>query len=117
LRQITVNRLRNFWQSRANRLAGRGGDFETMLDQLADPSSDLSRLWDQQHDEHVVRRALDLIEPDFEATTWQAFHQVTRGGIGAAQVADNLGITVNAVFIAKSRVLARLRQEIQGLID
>jgi RNA polymerase sigma-70 factor (ECF subfamily) len=42
---------------------------------------------------------------------------VTLGDVPAAVVAAELGLSVNAVFIAKSRVLRRLRQEMQGLVD
>src|SRR5262249_30683588 len=56
LRSITVNRLRTLWRSRQRgRPATGGSDFLNMLDQLEDPQSDLSRLWDQQHDQHVAR--------------------------------------------------------------
>ena len=54
LRTITVNRLRTLWRTRRGRAVAAGGsDIGQMLDQLADPNSDLSRRWDQQHDQHV----------------------------------------------------------------
>jgi RNA polymerase sigma-70 factor, ECF subfamily len=118
LRGITVNRLRNFWRSRQARPAGTGdSDFARVLDQLEDPRSELSRLWDQEHDRHVVRRALESIEPDFAPATWRAFRRVMLDGADVDVVAAELGVSVNAVFIAKSRVLNRLRKEIKGLVD
>jgi len=65
----------------------------------------------------VLRRLLAMIQPDFEAATWQAFHGLVVEGKRTAQVAAELGITANAVRIAKSRVLQRLRDEIGGLLD
>jgi RNA polymerase sigma-70 factor, ECF subfamily len=88
-----------------------------MLDQLEDPSSDLSRVWDREHDQHIARRLLELIEPHFEARTWQAFRRVVLDGCKAAAVAAELGLSVNAVLLAKSRVLHRFREEAQGLTD
>jgi RNA polymerase sigma-70 factor, ECF subfamily len=118
LRITTVNRLRNFWRARQTRpLATGSSDLQNMLDQLQDPDSGLSRLWDEEHDRHVARRALDLIEHAFEPSTWQAFKAVVLEGKKEAAVAAALGISVNAVLIAKSRVLARLRHEIAGLVD
>jgi RNA polymerase sigma-70 factor (ECF subfamily) len=118
LRTITVNRLRNYWRARRNRPVSVGGsDFEEALDQLEDPESRLSRFWDEQHDRHVLRRLLARIEPDFEPATWQAFHRLVVEGKATAEVAAELGITANAVRIAKSRVLQRLRREIGGLLD
>lgn len=116
LRQITVNRMRYFWRSKRYRpLATGDSDFAHRLEQLEDPQSVLSRLWDQEHDQHVSRKLLELIEPEFTATTWQAFRRVVLEGAKAAEVAAQLGITANAVWIAKSRVLARLREELRGL--
>src|SRR5262245_14760041 len=118
LRNITVNCVREFWRSRRGRPAAAGGsDFLHRLDELEDPDSPLSRLWDQEHDQHVIRRLLELIRPGFEASTWKAFQRVALDGAAPDVVARELGISVNAVFIAKCRVLGELRQEGAGLID
>jgi RNA polymerase sigma-70 factor (ECF subfamily) len=118
LRSITVNCLRDFWRAQRLRPRAKGGsDFAALLEQLEDPESGLSRQWDQEHDDHVVRQLLALIRPHFQAGTWQAFVRVAVDGVAAEQVAAELGISVNAVFIAKSRVLTRLRQEGAGLLD
>ena len=97
--------------------ASGDSDIVRMLDQLADPNSSLSQLWDQQHDQYVVRRLMELIEPQFEAKTWQAFREVALDGTKPAIVAEKLGMSVNAVLIAKCRVVNRLRQELRGLTD
>ncbi len=65
----------------------------------------------------LSRRALQLIQTDFEATTWQAFWAMTVEGLAAAETAARLGISTAAVFKAKSRVLNRLRRELDGLLD
>lgn len=118
LRTILVNRLREFWRANRIRPAAAGGsDFAQMLDQLADPDSGLSQLWDQEHDQHIARRLLAMIEPQFAPTTWQAFRRVVLDGAKPDAVAAELGLSVNAVFIAKSRVLQRLRQEARDLLD
>jgi len=118
LRTILVNRLREFWRDQRLRPKATGdSDFVEMLDQLQDPDSHLSHLWDQEHDRHIVRRLLAMIEPQFAPSTWQAFRRVVLEGARADAVAAELGITVNAVFIAKSRVLQRLREEGRVLLD
>jgi len=114
LRTVTVNRLRNFWRARDR---SSGLDPEPVLAQLEDPSSNLSRIWDEEHDRHVARRLLELIEPEFEPATWQAFRLLVLEDLPTSEVADRLGITPNAVRIAKSRVLSRFRKEAEGLID
>lgn len=66
---------------------------------------------------HLVRQALALLESEFERSTWQAFWQHAVFGRPAVDVAADLGVTANAVYIAKSRVFKRLRQELAGLLD
>jgi RNA polymerase sigma-70 factor (ECF subfamily) len=118
LRTITLNRLRAFWRAQRTRAATAGyGDAEDRLRELEDPDGSLSRLWDQEHDQHVLRRLLELIEPEFTPATWQAFRRVTLDGARPAAVAAELGLSVNAVLLAKSRVLRRLRQEARGLVE
>lgn len=118
LRSILVNRLREFWRDRRLRpLATGDSEFAAMLDQLEDSDSSLSHLWDQEHDQHIVRRLLALIEPQFAPSTWQAFRRVVLEGARPDTAAAELGLTVNAVFIAKSRVLQRLREEGRVLLE
>jgi RNA polymerase sigma-70 factor (ECF subfamily) len=118
LRTITVHRLRHFWRSQRSRPVATGDSaVEEQLRQLEDPDSGLSRLWDEEHDRHVLRRLLELIEHEFSPTTWQAFRRVGLTGESAAAVAADLGMTVNAVLLAKSRVLRRLREEACELVD
>jgi RNA polymerase sigma-70 factor (ECF subfamily) len=59
---------------------------------------------------NLYRRALDLIRPEFEDQSWEAFRRVAVQGQKAADVAADLNMTRNAVYIAKSRILSRLRE-------
>lgn len=117
LKSITLNCLREFWRAQRFRPAEGRGDFTKLLEQLDDPRSGLSQLWDKQHDDHVTRRLLEIIRPRFQPKTWQAFQRVALEGAAVDQVALELGLSLNAVFIAKSRVIQMLRQEGRGLID
>jgi RNA polymerase sigma-70 factor, ECF subfamily len=117
LRLIAVHRLRDFWRARQSRPPAVGGsDWDAKLHQVEDPESDLSRLWDREHDQHVARGLLAYLEPDFEPSTWAAFRRVVLDGVKPADAAAELGVSVNAVLIAKSRILRRLRQEFQEFI-
>jgi RNA polymerase sigma-70 factor (ECF subfamily) len=118
LRTIAHNRACDFWKARSRLQPAAGGSsmVET-LGQLEDPDSELNRLWDAEHDRYVLRCMLELMELEFEPTTVQAFRRVTVEGAASADVARELGISVGAVYAAKSRVLGRLREEAEGLID
>jgi RNA polymerase sigma-70 factor (ECF subfamily) len=115
LRTITVHRLRAYWQRRQARPEPLGS--ENVLAQLEDPNSALSRAWDEEHDRHVLRALMDNIRLEFTTSSWQAFEATVRDRRPAAEVAAELGLSVNAVLIAKSRILRRLRQKAEGLID
>jgi RNA polymerase sigma-70 factor (ECF subfamily) len=118
LRTVTAHRLSAHYRARRNRpVALAATPEECPLAQLADPSSELSRQWDEEHDRHVLRRLLDLIAPQFEPNTLAAFRRVAYDGLAPTQAAQELGLSLNAVLLAKSRVLSRLRQEAAGLID
>jgi RNA polymerase sigma-70 factor (ECF subfamily) len=118
LRTVALNRLRAFWRTRKALPQAVGAtDLGPVLDRLEDPVSDLSRLWDEEYDRHVVRRLLEMIELEFEPATWQAFRMLVLEGLPTRDVAARLGISVNAVRIAKHRVLSRFRREIEGLLD
>lgn len=118
LKSITINCLRDHWKRLRNKPVGTGdSDFLNMLHQLEDPHSELSRMWEEEHDRHITQRLLQLIRPRFEAKTWRAFERIAFDGASPDETATELGISVNAVFIAKSRVLTALRQEGRGLLD
>lgn len=118
LRAITANCLSDHWRRRNKQPSPVGGsDFAEVIEQLADPHSGISKLWDREHDEHVIRHLLARIRPDFSEQTWQAFQRFAMDGLSADEVAAELGVSANAVFIAKSRVMSSLRRQGEGLID
>jgi len=118
LRTITVHRLRAYWQTRNRRPAAIGGDdLLAAFEQLEDANSPLSRAWDEEHDRHVVRTLLAAIRSEFRPTTWRAFEATALDGRPVAEVAATLGLSQNAVLLAKSRVLNRLREKGRGLVE
>jgi RNA polymerase sigma-70 factor (ECF subfamily) len=79
-----------------------------------DPALDLAAA---EYGQQLVCQALKLIQAEFQLPTWKACWEVVVGGRSATAVARELGMTVNAVYVAKCRVLARLRRELEGLLD
>jgi RNA polymerase sigma-70 factor (ECF subfamily) len=92
-------------------------DLQGQVDDSQGPESALAQEWQQEHDRVILDRALELIRSEFEDGTWQAFWKTVMDNMPPRRAAAELGITANAARIAKFRVLRRLRQEIEGLMD
>lgn len=109
MRTITQNKIRDYLKTQANKPLATGGmtalrlvheapDFE-----LADELSEFSE------DRLVIHEALEIVRREIQPQTFQAFWRATVDGIEPSLVADELGIPLNSVYQAKSRVLRRLR--------
>jgi RNA polymerase sigma-70 factor (ECF subfamily) len=118
LRTIVCSRTTDYWRaSGARARTSGGGGAVDALEQIADPDSDLNRQWDEEHDRYVLGCLLDAVEEEFEPATLRAFRRLALDGAGGAEVAEELGMSVAAVYRAKSRVLQRIRRDAEGLID
>jgi RNA polymerase sigma-70 factor (ECF subfamily) len=118
LRTILAHRVRDYFRGQKYRPTATGdSDFLRQLDELESPDSALGRLWDREHDEHVAAALMQRVQGDFAPVTWQAFRRHALEGEPAVQVAEALGLSLNSVLLAKSRVLKRLRQESAGLVE
>lgn len=84
---------------------------------LDDDGGELIAAWERDHDAHVVRGLLELIRPEFTTTTWRAFERLVLGDERPDQVAADLGLTLEATYAAKSRVMRRLREVGAGFLD
>jgi RNA polymerase sigma-70 factor (ECF subfamily) len=110
---VLVNTLKNR-RRRKQAVVGQANEVE--LAGLVDAAA-ADKFMDQEHNQYLVHRALELMQAEFETTTWQACWEFVVNDLPAAEVAHKLGITENAVYIAKLRVLRRLRQELAEFLD
>jgi RNA polymerase sigma-70 factor (ECF subfamily) len=118
LRTIAYNYSCDYWKSPAHRVSAAGNDTAAAaFALLEDPDSPLNRFWDEEHDRYVLRCLLELVEIEFEPATVRAFRRVAFEDISGAEAARELGISVASVYAARSRVLRRLRQLAEGLLD
>jgi RNA polymerase sigma-70 factor (ECF subfamily) len=120
LRVIARNKVCDLQRRRqAGDQAGVGGtDPQEQMLQIAAEETD-SAEQDSKPTEAclLARRALELLRGEFTADKWQAFYRVVVEGEPAADVAAALGLSVNMVYLAKSRGLRRLREEFGELIE
>lgn len=112
LRVITKNHIRNRLKSLAQRPQLLDGQ---SLETLASPE-DLIAFDDHEYQQHIVQRAMEIMQADFQPTTWKACWEHVVSDRPASEVAQELGITIGAVYAAKFRVLGRLRSELDGLL-
>jgi RNA polymerase sigma-70 factor, ECF subfamily len=71
---------------------------------------------DGEYHRALAGRALHLMQAEFAETTWRACWEQVVNGRSAGEVARELKITVNVAYLARSRVLARLREELAGML-
>jgi len=110
LRTVTLNKCRDHFR-RQNRLT-EPRLMEQMEIAERDPAAILT---EEEYRKYVARAALQLMRDSFSETTWRACWEQVACGRTAAEVAADLGITENAVYLARGRVLKRLREELDGL--
>jgi RNA polymerase sigma-70 factor (ECF subfamily) len=113
LRTIALNKWRDRRRLRGLPLTGAG---EGALAEVPGPDG-LDVFWEDEHRRHLARRAVQIMRAEFSATTWKACWECVVEGRPAAAVAAELGISENAVYLARCRVLRRLRRELDGLLD
>ena len=118
---VTRNKIYNFLTLQKNRkaVAGGGGGDSAAHDRLDNLPARESQTpdpdWDIEYQRRLSTKAMDRVKHEFHANTWAAFWGTAVEGKPAAEVAAGLGMTAGAVYVAKSRVLARLRDEVQRL--
>ena len=111
---VTRNKLNNFF-ARHQRQPEPAGN--TVVRDLIDrePTEAEQSNWDREYHGRLFQWAADQVRPTVQETTWQAFWRTTIDQEDGAKVAAELKLSVGAVYVAKSRVLARLKAKIQSL--
>ncbi|HWE36299.1 MAG TPA: sigma-70 family RNA polymerase sigma factor, partial [Isosphaeraceae bacterium] len=79
------------------------------------PDPDDTALFDAEYRRQLFRWAADRVRDEFRPTTWQAFWRTGVEDESPKAVAADLGLSLGALYVARSRVMARLRQVIEEL--
>jgi RNA polymerase sigma factor (sigma-70 family) len=108
---IVRNLVRNFQEQPHHLRQGRGDSVVRLIleNQPAAPPDETEE-WERAYRLNMLARAAEKVRPLVEETSWQAFWQTAVEDKPGREVADKLGLSVSAVYVAKSRVMARLRQ-------
>jgi RNA polymerase sigma-70 factor (ECF subfamily) len=109
---VVANKFRTLAARQGRQEHGSGDTTaQRALNQQAAP--DPQAAWDQEYRRQLFAWAAERVRPDVNANAWQAFWQTGVEGQSAKDVAGRLSMTVAAVYMAKSRILARIREQIQ----
>ena len=115
LRTVTLNKWRDRFKVRLPQTLGDRRDGSSHPEPTAvDVAAEFE---EAEYRGYLVRRAAQIMKADFAPATWQACWELVVNGRPAAEISRQLGMTANAVYVAKFRVLARLRQELAGLLE
>ncbi len=115
LRTVTRNFLVNLLEHRRCKPAAGAGstDMLRLLEDLPAPDAPAASVVDAELRRRLFHHAADRVRKEFRPATWQAFWRTCVGGESMPEVARLLGMTAGAVYIARSRVIARLRKEVE----
>lgn len=112
---ITRNKVFNFHEARKHRPQA-AGDSQTARALNEKPeASDDSAVWELEYQRRLAQIAMDHVRGEFQDNTWRAFQLVAVEGVSASEAAKLVHMTPGAIYVAKSRVLARLKTEIEAL--
>ncbi len=119
LRSITQKRVADFFRGKSNEVPPLNShESEGYLAQLREPEPPPeSDPESKKASQEVFRKSLEAIRDKVEERTWLAFWRTTVDEQSAPDIADELGMTRDAVRKAKSRMKNRLRLELGSLLD
>ena len=115
---VTRNKLYNFLDGRKHQVRGSGDSgARERLEEHAAHGDDAAALWDQEYERQLSALAMERVRGEFQDATWRAFWMTAVEGKSAREAGAALKMSSGAVYVAKSRVLARLKEEVKVLQD
>jgi RNA polymerase sigma-70 factor (ECF subfamily) len=112
---ITRNKVFNFLSARKIRPQASGDTTTNRLFDAQPDDTSSSDTWELEFQRRLAALAMDRIKAEFQEKTWQAFWLTAVEGQSAAEVGRQVGLSPGAIYVAKSRVLARLKDEVELL--
>ncbi len=112
---ITRNKVFNFFSARRIRPQGSGDTTTNRLLDTQPDSSDGADAWEMEYQRRLAALAMERVKSEFQESTWRAFWLTAVEGVAVTDVARQIGISSGAIYVAKSRVLARLKEEVETM--
>lgn len=112
---ITRNKVFNFLSARRIRPQASGDSGTNRLLESHADTSDGSDEWEMDYQRRVAAIAMERVKTEFQENTWRAFWLTAVEGVAVAEVGRQVGLSPGAIYVAKSRVLARLKEEVEAM--
>lgn len=113
---IARNHLNNFFRKSARQPKGSGRTtLLNVVNQIEDEDANMEAHWELEHRQRMFEWAAEQIRGNYEKHSWEAFERIALKQEDAATVADSLGMKLGAVYVAKSRITAKLRELIESV--
>jgi RNA polymerase sigma-70 factor (ECF subfamily) len=114
---ITRNKLYTFFEKRQRSIpTGNDSAQFALLNRTTESQSEMEEQWEREHQRQLAATAMEIVKPEVEPKTWSAFELTAVEGLTASEAAKQLNMSSGAIYVAKSRVTARLRNEIERLL-
>jgi RNA polymerase sigma-70 factor (ECF subfamily) len=112
---VVRRKLSNWRRAERNRpSAGNDSATDHLLERVAAPADEEAE-WQAEWERRQFAWACEEVRREVTESTWQAFWRTAIAGQPSKQVAADLGLSVAAVYVARSRVIARLKERIQSV--
>lgn len=112
--RISRNLMINFLKREGRHAAGTGNsDFQRLLEEQPDPACDQTAEFDLEYRRQLFQWASERVKDGFQETTWLAFWRTCVEQRGIEDVGRELGMSRAAVYVARSRVMARLKAAVE----
>lgn len=112
---IVRNEVNRFLRQDRSVVRSKGGEQEKEVDDCIAPAAETA--WTAEFNAHILRLALAQAQERFEPPTWRAFELVWLQNTPAADVAAQMSQPLDWVYVAKSRVLKQIWEEVQNLTE
>lgn len=114
---VSRNRIYSFLQAGRTKLGQSTGDTgaRERLEAVPSPEWELAESWDEEYERNLAALAMQHVQAEVAPAAWQAFWQTAMEGRNGREVGAALGMSAGAVYVARSRVLAKLKEEVQRL--
>ncbi len=115
---ITRNCLNSFFEKRKRtKTTGNDSTHNAFLNQLPNDTEELTEIWEKEYQRQLMSKAIAIVRPNTDSKTWAAFEMTAINNMTADEAGDALEMTRGAVYVARSRVTARLRAEVERLME